>query len=234
MQEIKKLWEKADKNAVKGILFITVILAIYCYFGSQAFFAKASHDDSGYWQYVYHNFMALALFFGGGLLFVKFGLKGKLKDYGLGKGDVKLGLKLCLIAIPICALAGLTAAFDADMIGTYPLAQGLASMPIQFIILYYLSYIAYYIGWEFLFRGIGMFSTEKSGVFLAIAITTMISALIHTSIAGFNKPMTETFSAVPAGIIFGYIAYKTKSIWYVFFMHALVGFCTDILIMLIA
>jgi membrane protease YdiL (CAAX protease family) len=234
MQEIKRLWGQADKNAVKGILFITLIVTVYCYFGTQAFFVKAFGDNGGYWKYIYHNFMPLPLFFAGGLLFVKFGLKGRLRDYGLSAGEAKLGLKLCLVGVPICVLAGLTAAFDKDMAATYPLARGLFDMPFQYILLYYLSYIAYYVGWEFLFRGVGIFSTQKSGVFLSVAITTMVSALIHTSIASFGKPFAETFSAIPAGIVFGYVAYKTKSMYYTLLLHILVGFCTDFLITLLA
>jgi membrane protease YdiL (CAAX protease family) len=65
---------------------------------------------------------------------------------------------------------------------------------------------------------------------MAIAVSTMISALIHSSIAGFGKPLAETFSAIPAGIAFGYVAYKTRSVWYGFYLHSLVGFSTDFLI----
>ena len=98
-----------------------------------------------------------------------------------------------------------------------------------------LAYILYYIGWEFLFRGLGLFSLTKGGInpLSAILITTLISALIHTSIAGFGKPMIETLSAIFAGGIFGYITYKTKSIYYSLYMHALVGIFTDVFIYLL-
>jgi len=231
-EEIKNLWEKSDKNAVKGILFITIILAIYFYFGIQDFFAKTFPDTNNldYWKYIYHNFMPLPLFFGLGILFVKYVLKGNLKDFGLGLGDYKLGIKLCLIATPVLILAGLTAVFDKGMNTMYPLARYVMNAPFKFALLYYISYLAYYVGWEFLFRGIGIFSIERSGVFLSIAVSTMISALIHSSIAGFGKPSAETFSAIIAGIAFGYVAYKTRSIWYSFYMHVIVGFLTDFLI----
>ena len=65
------------------------------------------------------------------------------------------------------------------------------------------------------------------GVVAAILFTTMISALIHTSIASMGKPMIETLSAIPAGIIFGYIAYKTRSMIPPLIIHTLIGFSTD-------
>ena len=71
---------------------------------------------------------------------------------------------------------------------------------------------------------------EKMGVLTSILITTLISALIHTSIGAFGKPMLETLSAIPAGFIFGYIALKTDSIYYSFFVHALIGVLTDVML----
>lgn len=231
-EEIKALWEKSDKNAFKGIMFITVILTLYFYFGIQDFFASLfpNMENLDYWKYIYHNFTPILLFFGLGILFVKYILKGKLSDYGLCKGDYKLGIKLCLAVTPLFIIAGLTTVGDKGMNTMYPLARYVINAPFQFVLLYYISYLAYYVGWEFLFRGIGIFSIEKSGVLLSIAVTTMISALIHSSIAGFGKPFAETFSAIPAGIAFGYVAYKTRSMWYSFYMHVVVGFSTDFFI----
>lgn len=234
LDELKGLWNESDKKAVLGIGFITVILAIYCYFGIQDFFAKLFPDANNldYWKYIYHHFSALVLFLGVGLIFVKFVLKSNFKEYGLGTGDHKLGLKICLIATPILILAGLSTVVDADMNSAYPLSSFVINAPFQYVLLYYVSYLAYYIGWEFLFRGIGIFSMKGRGVVLAIAVTTMISALIHTSIAGFGKPFAETFSAIPAGVAFGYVAYKTKSVWYCVYLHMVVGFSTDFFISL--
>ena len=183
-----------------------------------------------YWKYIYHNFTPIILFFALGIVFVKFVLKADLKDFGLGPGDIKTGLKICLVLTPIMVLAGLTAVFDKGMNTTYPLPRYVIYAPAKYALLYYVSYIAYYIGWEFLFRGIGIFSFKKDNALMAIAVSTMISALIHSSIAGFGKPLAETFSAIPAGIAFGYVAYKTRSVWYGFYLHSLVGFSTDFLI----
>ena len=99
------------------------------------------------------------------------------------------------------------------------------------IAIYFVSYLLYYIGWEYLFRGILFFGAEKKcGVLCSILVGTLISALIHTSIAGFGKPMIETLSAIPAGMIFGYVTAKTRSINYSLIMHLMVGVFTDIFI----
>lgn len=233
--DIKKIWNEGDKRAFAGMLYVTVILLLYCYFGTYSFFEKTfvNVDNLTYWSVIYHNFMPLFFFFALGLIFVKFVLKGNLKDFGLCIGDRKSGLKLLAILIPIFILSGLSAVVDKDMIATYPLTKYVLDAPAEYVVLYFVSYFCYYIGWEFLFRGILFFSTEKkSGVLVAIAVTTLISTLIHTSIAGFGKPFTETLSAVIAGLVFGYTAFKTRSIWYSLLMHMTVGFSMDIFIMI--
>ena len=234
-EELTKLNENSDKNCNLCILFATIILFVYCYFGSYSFFEKTFNVmDLSFWKIIYHNTMAFVLFFGLGLIFTKFILKQSPKKFGLRKGDYKLGLKLIGIATIIVPLLALTTLLDKGMTSTYPLIDFRVYSSWWQIGLYFLSYILYYIGWEYLFRGILLFGTkEKIGTMGAILLTTLISALIHTSIAGFGKPMIETLSAIPAGLIFAYITNKTDSIYYSLYIHTLVGILTDIFIFLI-
>ena len=229
----KNLSKNSDMKMVASIGFATVILFVYFYFGTFSAFEKffPNTENLGFWKIIYHNCMAFVLFFGLGFIFSKFALKNSCKQMGLGKGEYKLGLKLCLIALIVIPLLALSTVLDKDMAGTYPLVDFNIYGTWYYIGGYFLSYLLYYIGWEFLFRSIILFGCEeKCGVLGAILISTMISALVHSSIAGFGKPMVETLSAIPAGLIFGYITSKTKSIYYSLFMHMLVGFLTDIFI----
>jgi len=233
-KEIIDLKNNTDKKFNLTIIFTTIILFLYCYFGSFSFFEKTiTIENSQYWKIIYHNFSAFILFFILGIIYTKSIIKSKLKDFGLKIGNGKLGLIFIGIATLIVPLLALSTVVDIEMSSTYPLINFTTSSWWQ-IGLYYLSYLAYYIGWEFLFRGIALHGTkDKSSVLGSILITTMISALIHTSIGGFGKPMIETLSAIPAGLIFGYISYKTDSIYYSLYIHALIGFLTDLFIFLI-
>ena len=233
-EEIKNLKTNSDKKCNLAILYTTIVLFIYCYFGSFSFFEQTFVvDNLHYWKIIYHNFMAFILFFVIGLIYTKIAMKSKAKDFGLKIGDGKLGIIIIGIATLIIPLLALTTVLDKGMVSTYPLIDFAVCNWWQ-ITLYFISYIAYYIGWEYLFRGIALHGTiEKLGPMGAILITTMISALIHTSIGGFGKPMIETLSAIPAGLIFGYISYRTKSINYSLYAHALIGILTDIFIFFI-
>lgn len=232
----KNLFKDSDWKMVVSILFATIIIFVYFYFGSFSAFEKffPNVKDLAYWKIIYHNCMSFILFFVVGALFSRFALKNNGRKMGLGFGDYKLGLKLCGIALIIVPLVALSTVLSPEMTSTYPLIDFQAYGKWYYILGYFASYFLYYVGWEFLFRSLILFqSEEKCGVLSAIVITTMISALVHSSIAGFGKPMVETLSAIPAGLIFGYITSRTKSIWYSLFIHMLVGFMTDMFIVLL-
>ena len=234
--EINLLKENNDKTFSWALIFTTIILFIYCYFGSFSFFESTFKglQNLNYWKIIYHNLMAFVLFFGFGLIFTKFVLKQKLTIVGLNFNKPKLSGIFCLIGLPIAIICGLTTVLDSGMTSTYPLINFMVYNNFWQISLYFISYVLYYIGWEYLFRGILFFSSEKKcGALSSILITTLISALIHTSIGGFGKPMIETLSAIPAGLIFGFIAYKTRSIFPSLVLHSAVGLFTDLFIFII-
>lgn len=230
--KINYIFNKSDKNFNLTVFWLTIILFIYCYFGSFSFFETtfSNVDNLHYWKMIYHNCMSFVLFFGGSVLFSRFALKTKPTNFGLTKGNAKLGLKLCFFATLIVPIMALSTVLNTGMKSAYP-AVDIGNIPWLLLVVYFLSYLLYYIGWEYLFRGIGYFATEKKlGVAGAILFTTLISAIIHTSIGGFGKPMLETLSAIPGGIIFALIAFNTRSIWYTTYIHFLLGVCTDIFI----
>ncbi|NCA66844.1 MAG: CPBP family intramembrane metalloprotease [Clostridia bacterium] len=235
--EWRKLIEGADKKAIITILYMTVAIGLYFYFGIQDFFVKtfgaqfANAVDLQYYKYIYHNFMAFLFFFVLSIPVVKLLLKQKAEDVGLVFKEKKMSIAIMLIALLIVPIMSLSAAIDPEMAAMYPLGGAKIFSGAGFFILYYVSYMAYYFGWEYLFRGMSLnIIGNKYGFALAIAITTMISSLIHSSIAGFGKPFAETFSAIFGGILLGFIAYKSKSIYPTFVIHLLLGFSLDMLI----
>ena len=236
-EELNSVVAGEDKTMPLALIFSVFVIFIYCYFGSSSFFEITfpNLDNVQYYKIIYHNCMSFVLFFCLGSLFVKFVMKKSLKDFGLGLGNRKLGGWLILIATIVVPLIAFSVLLSPDMIKEYPLVDLHANNAWWQWVLYFASYILYYIGWEFLFRGIMLFGTKnRFGILGAILVTTLISALIHTSIAGFGKPMIETLSAIFAGIIFAFITNKTNSIYYSLYIHALVGICTDLYIFALA
>ncbi len=234
-KELSLVFKDCDRNIVISVVYITFALALYYYFGIQDFFVKTFGDGFSdpeqllYWKYIYHNFMAFFFFFVLSVPIVTLVTKQSFKELGLNFKNKKFNTTVILLALVIAPLMSLTTIGDEDMMALYPLSGALVFSSAKYFIIYYLSLAAYYFGWEYMFRGYGFQRMqERYGPALAIVFSTMISALVHSSIAGFGKPISETFSALFGGFILGYIAYKSKSIFPTFVIHFLLGISCDL------
>lgn len=160
------------------------------------------------------------------LLYIKLVMKKDLNEFGLGVGDIKLGSKLLLL-IPLVIMPAIYfTAKMPDVRSEYPLAKSLLENQTHLLI-YEIAYIVlYYIAWEFYFRGFVLFGLkDKFGAINAILIQTISSCLVHI-----DKPEGEIIGSILVGILFGIIALKTRSVWYVIMLHVAIGLLTDLFI----
>ncbi|HRP02451.1 MAG TPA: CPBP family intramembrane metalloprotease [Candidatus Kapabacteria bacterium] len=227
---IKNDFSKAEWKTYSLLLSAPILLSLYYYFGYAHNFVKifpsfASSPELDFYSHIYQfaSFFVLLLVIP--LLFQIFAIKKPLSDIGFGLGDTKFGAKLLLI-IPIAAPIIYFAVMGDDVRTEYPLAKILHSRH-ELIFVYELMYVLlYYIAWEFFFRGFLLFNlSEKFGATNAIIIQTISSCLIHL-----GKPAGETIGAIIVGVIFGYLAIRTRSFWYVFALHITLGVLTDLFI----
>jgi CAAX protease family protein len=70
------------------------------------------------------------------------------------------------------------------------------------------------IGWEFLFRGWILFGYARKFGHNALWLQAVPFALMHN-----GKPEVETLSTIFGGFAFGWVAYRTKSFMWPFFIH---------------
>lgn len=210
------------------LLSAPVLLTIYRYHAYPGFF-KPDFDfgflpDQNLSVNQFIRFFGL--FFVLPALYVKFAMHKSLKDFGFGLGDYKTGLKILAVLIPVIFIAIFFAAKMPDVRSEYPLAKSLLQDR-SHLIFYELAYVIfYYIAWEFYFRGVLLFGLKsRFGAFNAILIQTISSCLVHI-----GKPEGEIIGAIIVGVIFGLIALRTRSIWYVLILHALIGVLTDLFI----
>ncbi len=210
------------------LLSAPVLLSIYRYYLYNDNFASyfPNFKNSPILDYYANIFQFIGFFvlmFIIPLLLVKFVFKENLGDYGLRFGNYQLGLKW-LLALPLIAIVLFFAVKSPDISAEYPLAKSIITNH-SLIISYEAAYlIFYYLAWEFFFRGFLIFGlAPKFGAMNAILIQTISSCLIHI-----GKPAGEILGSIVVGILFGIIAYKTKSIWYVLILHAAIGILTDL------
>lgn len=226
--------DKKDLDIYVLMGFTPLLLSIYYYFGYGTFFKQNfeyfnTNPNGDVYAYMLQFAVFFVLMFVLPIIYLKYKMGVNLSDYGLGIGNLKSGLKLLAICIPII-IAVLYFGTDApDVKSEYPLAKSLHHRH-ELIFMYHTAYVLlYYTAWEFFFRGVLLFGLkDKFGVFNAILIQTISSCLIHL-----GKPAGETIGAIFIGILFGIFAYRTRSIWYVFILHILMGLSTDLYIIFV-
>lgn len=213
------------------LLSAPVLLTLYRYKGYPEFFTTfVSGFDNDPLLHYYDRIWQFSIFFIlcflVPILLIKFVFKENWKDFGLGIGNWKKGLPLLLLIPFIIAPIIYFASKMPDVRSEYPLSKLLFEHK-ELILGYEILYILlYYIAWEFYFRGFLLFGlAKKMGVWNAILIQTISSCLIHI-----GKPEGEIIGSIIVGVIFGLIAWRTKSIWYVFALHAAIGVLTDLFI----
>ncbi|HET9232812.1 MAG TPA: CPBP family intramembrane glutamic endopeptidase, partial [Candidatus Eisenbacteria bacterium] len=59
---------------------------------------------------------------------------------------------------------------------------------------------------------------DRLGAGPANVLQTALSVTAH-----FGRPIDETFSALPAGLVFGWIDLRVGSVWYVAVIHCVLG-----------
>lgn len=94
---------------------------------------------------------------------------------------------------------------------------------IGILIISALSWIAYLLAYEFLFRGFLFFaSLPVLGLFFAIVLNTIIYALAHL-----HKGFKEIIGSVPLGILLCYLTHLTGTIWVAVFLHIVLALSSE-------
>lgn len=171
-------------------------------------------------------------------------------QFGVARGDRKLGLKWALIAwvamLPVLAFAASRHAFIAYYGQSLAQVLGYAA-PYPYspffkphfyaagLVYYELATGFYMFCWEFFFRGFLLFGLARArflGVAGAIFVQTLPFTLLHWSVVpGASKPPLEIASAFFGGIILGVLAWRTRSFVYGFLIHWAISVTLDLMLL---
>jgi hypothetical protein len=146
-----------------------------------------------------------------------------LRDLGMGAGDWRYGLRAVAILYSVMLPFVVVASFMPAFANAYPLSGG-AHDSWQALIVYEAAYTAYFIGWEFTYRGllcVGLYPRIGAA---AILLQTITFGVMHA-----GKPEPEAFGAIIAGVALGVVAVRARSFWYGAMLHALVAMTMDAL-----
>ena len=166
---------------------------------------------------------ALVLLVGIPAIWWKLGRKRPLSEAGLGLGDARFGLTAVgLTALAVTPLLWVNAGSPTFQ-NTYPLVRA-AGESVRVFLLWEAIYLLYYVAWEFFFRGFWLLGLEdRMGPAAALLLQTAVSTIAH-----FHRPEAETLAALVAGLGFGWLALRTRSIWYLVLLHWYIGAATDL------
>ncbi|MBN2474841.1 MAG: CPBP family intramembrane metalloprotease [Pirellulales bacterium] len=156
------------------------------------------------------------------VLIVKLAFRERLADYGVQGGDRRGTILSFLILAPCFMLVAYLSSGDPAIRAEYPVNRSAGLSPPMFAF-HACTYALYYLGWEFHFRGFLQFGLRgKLGDVNALWVQVMASSLLHI-----GKPSMETFGAIAGGVLWGALAYRTRSLLSGLLQHFLLGITLD-------
>ncbi len=149
-----------------------------------------------------------------------------LSEIGLGFGDWSFGVKAILVVTPIFVVATVAGSGNEQMMNFYPLPGVAVGENWGSYLLWLGGYAAFYFAFEFFYRGFLLRAPEPMGLTYGFVLSLCCCVLVHV-----GKPFVETLAAIPASILFGWIAVRSRSIYYAFAIHLTVGIANDLSIL---
>ena len=157
------------------------------------------------------------------ILIIKLVFCEKLSDYGLRFGNLKkdygIYLIMLLVMLPLVFAMSTTHSFQLRY-PFYELKPDESLFPNFWI--WESMYFIQFIGVEFFFRGFILHGSRRQLGFYSIFFMVIPYCMIH-----FGKPMSETFSAILAGIALGVLSLKSRSIIPGILIHYSVAIAMD-------
>jgi uncharacterized protein len=156
------------------------------------------------------------------LAVVKFVLRQRLSEYGVQWGNLRFAAICCMLAAPLIVAIGYFSAPSPAFQAVYPL-NPVARQSSAALAWYLVGQLFWYAAWEFHFRGFLQHGLEKStGIATGICVQTLASTLAH-----FGKPGAEVFASILGGLLWGALAWRTRSLLSGIFQHWLLGASLD-------
>lgn len=225
-------------SLVPTVAFLTAGLALwaYDYYGDVTFFREVVGEWLGLrrkaeemWSYFYWFGSAFVMLMLLPILVMRVTNRfareeERVPSLGLGIGDWRVGIPCSLFFYAVMAVIVCGVAWMSDFQGKYPLYDD-ADRSLAMFVTYELAYGLYFVAWEFYFRGFMLFSLEKSLGIWAVFVQMLPFVVMH-----FGKPDLEAMSSVFGGIALGWLALRTRSIWYGVFVHAATAITLDCLV----
>ena len=217
-----------DGRAAFLLAVAAAALLVVHFEASEAGLGRWFLDTSRRPEYAMTSFAMSFLVLGVLPMFLADGLCGlRPRDLGLRTGDPRAGLLLLSWAVPLAILLAWLSSRDPAFRRFYPLGGPHIGEATGGLLRYHGLYGLFYLGYEFLFRGLLLFGLrERFGDAGANMAQTALAALFHL-----GRPEAEAFAALASGPLFGWAALRTGSFLYGWVAHAALGIGLDLFLL---
>jgi len=211
------------------VVLASALMTVYFYRGYHFFFKKLYRRKYG--EHPYFEWMSHAYQFAAAwlllvlvpVIYIKLVLGRSLFEFGVTWGRWGVGVAYVIIAGAIMTPGLIRSARNRHLYNEYPLIRELYGKSGAHKVGWELTYLMYYIPFEFFFRGFIQMGLQPSvGISLALCFQLFPSVLIHL-----NKPEEETFAAIGGAFLMGLAIVLTGSLVWPILLHWYVGGMTD-------
>lgn len=227
--ELKKL----DSKTTIIFLISIILFTISWYFANPKFFRESFtfvYPDNIIIEelssFIYWFLLDFLLFFIIPIYLIRLVLKESFKDYGLSFENKNIGFFYLIISILLFIPIIILISNSENFTQYFPLMNS-AKDELTIFLIYECFFILFIFAWEFIFRGFMLFGLEKKFGFYSIFIQIIPFVLLHS-----GKPFIETFASIFGGLFLGYLALRTRSIFYGFIIHAVILIALDLIALL--
>ncbi len=210
------------------LLSSSVLMLVWWHFGSPDFYLEHCAAYCTLWgdaevTAAVCSFAACFLLLGVvPIAIIKLLFRERLADYGIRFGIPKYTICSFLILAPMFVLIGYIASLIPAIREYYPINRQM-DMSARLFGFHACAYLLFYLGWEIHFRGFLQFGLRDSlGPVNAVLIQVMASSLLHI-----GRPTIEVFAAIVAAILWGMLAFYTRSLLSGLLQHAILGISLD-------
>jgi membrane protease YdiL (CAAX protease family) len=210
------------------LLWAPLVLTTWKYYGSKSFYLQhiASHvtiaGNAALTAELYTYASAFFLLGVLSLVVIKYVFKQSFRDYGLALGDLRFSLLALLVLVPVMVAVTYPSAKDPQFLAEYPLYKGAGATAAAFA-WHAVAGLFFYIGWEIFFRGFMQFGLrEKFGDWYAILVQTALSCIVHI-----GKPDGEIYSSILGALVWGLVAFRSRSLLVPVLTHWVLGVSLD-------
>ena len=231
--DLRQLLVPKYRKPTVVVLVATFVSVTWKYYGSATFYLETlspwvsfgGDEQLNAALYVFFSaFILLGLI---PLLVIRLVFREPLSAYGLQWGDARFGVKAIAVIAPVMILLGYVSASRPDFLAQYPVNPAAGRSAADFL-QHALFYLFFYLGWEFCFRGFVQFGLRDSlGDWNAILVQTALSCVLHI-----GKPAGEIYGAIFGALLWGVLAFRSRSLMSPVLTHWLLGLSLDFFIVI--